>query len=176
MDTKALALATALRDALRSRSERIVLAESCTAGRVAATLSVLPGISQWLCGSFVVYRVASKANWLDIPLEMLNDPAVGPVSRPVTERLAAAALQHTPEADWALAVTGDIGPGAPPERDGVVFVAVQSRRWSQSQSQQRQLRAACPRDETDVAARLARLEEATCGVLQFAAECLGAEN
>ncbi len=116
-----------VRDALAGRRQRIVLVESCTAGRVAATLAVVPGISAWLCGSFVVYRNESKAQWLGIPRQLLDDPEIGPVSAQVTSLLARQALMATDEADVAVAVTGHIGPGCPPEMDGQVYCCVQRR-------------------------------------------------
>ena len=51
---------------LRSQPRRIVFAESCTGGLVAATLAI-PGISDSLCGSAVVYRLDTKTRWLGIP-------------------------------------------------------------------------------------------------------------
>ncbi len=175
MDSNAIKLAKELRSILEERHIRLVLAESCTAGRVAATLAVLPGISQWLCGSLVVYRSSSKRAWLDVPAELLDDPAVGPVSAAVTELLACSALARTPEADWAIAVTGDVGPGAPTASDGCVFMSSARRRSSgdkaqddSTSAQQVRLTAPTPRDANDLTARETRLDEATRHVLQFA--------
>lgn len=158
-------LVLAVRDALQASNQRLVLAESCTAGRVAASLAVVPGISAWLCGSFVVYRNDSKAQWLSIPLALLNDPQVGPVSHQVTELLCKQALNITPEADLAAAVTGHIGPGCPPELDGKVFVCLAERGASKLVAVQTQLRSPAPLSEKDLSRRLARLEEATQFVL-----------
>ena len=171
-------LAKRLRDALRQKSQKLVLAESCTAGRVAATLSLLPGISQWLCGSFVVYRNASKTAWLDVPASLLDDPQLGPVSPETTRLLAASALRHTPEASVAIAVTGDVGPGAAAATDGIVFVAGTARTHAQSlcliQAEKRiRLMSIAPRDTEDIQARLARLDETTRQVLSFAIETIG---
>lgn len=41
--------------------------------------------------------------------------------------MATGALEATPHADIAAAVTGHLGPGAPPEQDGLVFVAFAAR-------------------------------------------------
>jgi len=164
-------LAIQLRDLLQTTAQRLVLAESCTAGRVAATLASLPGISQWLCGSFVVYRSQSKIEWLGISPAMLDDPAIGPVSASTTLLLAQAALARTSEADIALAVTGDIGPGAPPEKDGKVFCAIATRDGAPREAAL-QLVAPTPTANDDIAARNARLNEATHRVLQFAIETL----
>lgn len=177
-----LELATSLRDALATEQCRLVLVESCTAGRVAATLGELPGISQWLCGSLVVYRNASKSAWLGVPDSLLDDPQQGPVSASASRWLARAALERTPEANLAVAVTGDIGPHAPPATDGCIFLAAATRVAPTGKSgstsptadsiqiseQQLRLVAPAPRDNLDIAARQARLEEATRATLSFA--------
>ncbi len=177
-----LELATALRDRLAAEQRRIVLVESCTAGRVAATLGELPGISQWLCGSLVVYRNASKSSWLGVPDSLLDDPKRGPVSESASHWLARAALERTSEADLAVAVTGDIGPNAPPATDGHIFLAAavripQSGTIShaltrpdaiQINQQELHLRAPAPRSNSDIAARRLRLDEATRATLSFA--------
>lgn len=110
---------------LSSHSERVVLAESCTAGLVAAALASVPGISQHLCGSLVSYREASKAAWLGVEPDLLAKWTA--VSRPVTSAMALGALERTVEASWSAAVTGHLGPGAPPELDGLVFIAIARR-------------------------------------------------
>ncbi len=116
-----------LRELLASRDERLVLVESCTAGLVSGILGQIPGISQYLCGSMVVYRNDSKRHWLGIDSAQLDDPSIGPVSKTVTEELAAAVLVRTPEATVAGAITGHLGPDAPGGMDGTVFTCVRSR-------------------------------------------------
>ena len=113
-----------VRDGLRDRGDRLVLAESCTAGLVAAELGQIPGISEYLCGSMVVYRTPTKTAWLGVSSEVLKDPAIGPVSALVTLTLAEAVLEKTPEATLAAAITGHLGPGAPTEKDGQVYCVV----------------------------------------------------
>jgi PncC family amidohydrolase len=117
---------------LRQRRIRIVLAESCTAGLAAATLARTPGISEFLCGSAVVYRDATKTAWLAVPQGLLDDPALGAVSAPVARAMAEGALQRTPEADAAASVTGHLGPHAPHGLDGVIYVAVVLRGFCSS--------------------------------------------
>ena len=119
--------AEAVATLLQSTGRRLVLAESCTGGLVAATLAQIPGISDVLCGSVVVYRAATKAVWLGVDQRMLEDPAIGPVSAEVTRELALAVLDQTPEADLSAAVTGHLGPHAPTALDGVVHVAIAIR-------------------------------------------------
>lgn len=187
-------LAIALRDQLATAKLRLVLVESCTAGGVAACLGLLPGISQWMCGSLVVYRSASKSAWLGVPQALLDDPRQGPVSSAASSWLARAALTRTPEADLAIAITGDVGPGAPAATDGYIFLAAARRPTVQlavptpqqkmpsaaldqpldsvclvKQWQQR-LANPTPRDSLDIAGRQARLEEATKWTLKFATD------
>lgn len=97
-------------ESLKRKGLRLVLAESCTGGLAAGTLAQIPGVSEVLCGSFVVYQTAVKSHWLGISPQLLDDPAVGPVSRVVTEQLAIAALRLTPPATIAAAITGHLGP------------------------------------------------------------------
>ena len=110
---------------MASRKRTIVLAESCTAGLVAATLAQVPGVSSWLAGSMVVYQEASKMKWLGVAEETLAEH--GAVSAPVAHQMAAGALQMTPHADLAASVTGHLGPNAPEELDGLIYVGVMQR-------------------------------------------------
>jgi nicotinamide-nucleotide amidase len=110
---------------LRARNVRLVLAESCTGGLAAAILARIPGVSEFLCGSAVVYQVETKARWLHVPRRPLDHP--GPVSSEVASAMARGALVTTPHADIAAAVTGHLGPGAPPSQDGLVFLAFAHR-------------------------------------------------
>ena len=122
------AAAQKLAETLQQRRRRIVFAESCTAGLVSATLARIPGISEWHCGSAVVYRLDTKHRWLGVSEAELLNP--GPVSRCVAEAMARGVLERTPEADVSVAVTGHLGPQAPPDQDGLVFIAGATRRTS----------------------------------------------
>lgn len=161
--------AAALRDELVAHDLRIVLAESCTSGNVAASLGCLPGVSSRLCGSFVVYRNASKTQWLGIGSDVLSDPTRGAVCMEVTEQLSLAALAHTDEASLALAVTGHLGPAPDqPNLDGLVFCALAMRSTGLYASLSTKLVNPSPTDSSDVQRRVARLQEATEWVLQRA--------
>ncbi len=110
---------------LERTKRRIVFAESCTGGLVSASLARVPGISGFLCGSAVVYRLDTKAKWLGVPAALLDDP--GPVSEVVAREMALGVLAHTPEADLAASITGHLGPNAPDDQDGLVFIAIARR-------------------------------------------------
>ena len=114
-----------LADRLLLAGQKIVLAESCTAGLAAATLAATPGASAFLCGSAVTYRNDTKAGWLDVSRTILEDR--GAVNEPVVTQMAVAVLRTTPEADLSGAISGHLGPNAPPELDGHVWIATQWR-------------------------------------------------
>jgi PncC family amidohydrolase len=109
---------------LRRRGLKLVLAESCTAGLVAASLAAHPGISDNLCGAAVTYRNDTKRRWLGVAQDALTDP--GPVSAEVTAQMVRGVLWTTPEADWGAAITGHLGPDAPAALDGQLFLAAGS--------------------------------------------------
>lgn len=110
---------------LADRQLRVVFAESCTAGLAAATLATVPGISAYLCGSAVTYREQTKQDWLRVSAEDLARFTA--VSEPVARQMAVGVLENTVEADVSAAITGHLGPDAPEELDGVVYVAVAQR-------------------------------------------------
>ncbi|MEQ9406911.1 MAG: CinA family protein [Fuerstiella sp.] len=118
--------AAVLHRELRRGGHCIVFAESCTAGLIAATLGRIPGISEWLAGSAVVYQLSTKACWLNVDEAALKDP--GPVSQVVSEQMAIGVLKKTPHATIAASVTGHLGPEAPEELDGVAWTSVALRR------------------------------------------------
>lgn len=110
---------------LASRQTPLVLAESCTCGVIAAALGGIPGISQWLCGSAVVYQEATKTAWLKVSEELINRHGV--VSGEVAEAMALGVLDATPHAQLAGSITGHLGPNAPAALDGLAFAAVARR-------------------------------------------------
>ena len=124
-------------EALQSSRRLIVFAESCTAGLVAATMGQIPGVSDYLCGSAVTYRSETKLAWLGIDAADLARHTA--VSQCVTEAMARNVLQRTPEASLAVAVTGHLGPNAPAELDGVVFISVAKRSSAAIQTERKQL-------------------------------------
>lgn len=110
---------------LRQKSQRLVIAESCTCGAIAARLGCLPGVSEYFCGSLVTYREASKQAWLGIDEELLH--AFSAESPEASAAMAVHALVRTIEANFSAAVTGHFGPNAPAEKDGVIHIAIAQR-------------------------------------------------
>ncbi len=115
-------LATQLFRALEQTGDVLVLAESCTAGLIAATLARVPGMSRRLAGSFVVYQIDSKVAWLEVSAAAIQRHGV--VSREVAESMATQALNRTPHATIAVSITGHLGPDAPAELDGIAWLAI----------------------------------------------------
>lgn len=118
-------IATQVLARLRESGEALVLAESCTAGLIAATLAETPGASDVLAGSAVAYQVATKTAWLEVSAESIA--ACGVVSAAVAAEMAVGVLQKTPHATIALAITGHLGPDAPSDLDGIAWLAVARR-------------------------------------------------
>ena len=112
-------------DLLEKQQAKIVLAESCTAGLIAASLGQVPGVSQYLCGSMVVYREQSKISWLDVDPSIIEESTA--VSDAATRAIAKGVLEKTDEAAVSLGITGHLGPGSPAELDGQIFVACYKR-------------------------------------------------
>lgn len=109
---------------LGKSNRKVVFAESCTAGRIAATLGSVPGISRFLCGSAVVYREQTKTAWLDVDPKTLAEHSA--VSEQATRQITQGVLEKTPEADISLGITGHLGPDAG-ENDGLVFLEIRGR-------------------------------------------------
>lgn len=92
---------------LRDRNWRLIAAESCTGGLLAAALTALPGSSNWFEGSFVTYRLSAKEQMLGVSTQMLQRH--GAVSEPVARAMAEGAL-HNSSADISVSITGIAGP------------------------------------------------------------------
>ena len=111
----ARAAARNLASGLEQSNTVIVFAESCTAGLVSAILAQVPGISNWLAGSFATYQDESKQLWLNVAEDTIS--TVTSVSIEVTAQMAGHALEKTERAGLSLAVTGhleaDAAGGAP---------------------------------------------------------------
>ncbi len=108
---------------LAQSHERLVFAESCTGGLLAALLTEVPGVSEFFCGSHVAYRESSKRAWLGVSAAQLKTHSA--VSREVAEAMAKGALKKTPEATIAGSITGYLGPTG--KKVGLVYFSVLRR-------------------------------------------------
>lgn len=95
-------------EANRAAGLRVAVAESCTAGLVAAALTEVQGSSDVLEAGFVTYSNRSKIELLNVSEDVLE--TFGAVSVAVAWSMAQGALART-AADVAVAITGIAGPG-----------------------------------------------------------------
>ncbi|MGX7707628.1 CinA family protein [Methylobacterium sp. Gmos1] len=107
-DAALITRASVLIAAYRERQARLVTAESCTGGLVAALLTEVAGSSLVVERGFVTYSNEAKAEILGVDFNLIS--AHGAVSEPVARAMAEGALAHS-RADVALAITGIAGPG-----------------------------------------------------------------
>lgn len=112
-----------LSELLRSSGMTLALAESCTAGLLAARIADQPGCSAWLRGGVVAYHNDLKQQLLGVPLELLLQH--GAVSEPVARAMAVGVRQRC-ESDLGLAITGIAGPDGGTEEKpvGTVYLAL----------------------------------------------------
>ena len=92
----------------RGLGKRIVTAESCTGGLVAAALTEIPGSSAMFERGFIAYSNDAKVELLGVLPDRLDE--FGAVSAQIAEAMAQGALEFS-LADAAVAVTGIAGPG-----------------------------------------------------------------
>jgi len=126
IDDKLRRTASRVLDLCRAQGLRIVTAESCTGGLVAAALTEIAGSSDVVEGGFVTYANAAKQAMLGVPAAMLNRH--GAVSSQTAAAMAKGALKHS-QADLAVAITGIAGPGGGSKRKpvGLVYFAAANR-------------------------------------------------
>jgi nicotinamide-nucleotide amidase len=90
------------------RGLKIVTAESCTGGLIAAYLTAIAGSSAVVERGFVTYSNEAKIELLSVPAELIA--SVGAVSAETAAAMVFGALAHS-RADIAVSVTGIAGPG-----------------------------------------------------------------
>lgn len=101
-------LAQRVIDENAAAGRKVVLAESCTGGLVAAALTEIAGSSAVLDRGFVTYSNEAKQSELGVPLDIID--AFGAVSIACAFAMAQGALSHS-NADVAVAISGIAGPG-----------------------------------------------------------------
>jgi nicotinamide-nucleotide amidase len=114
--------AETIRTVLEALDQKVVFAESCTGGEISASMTQIPGISKYHCGSLVTYRPNSKLKWLRVSERTIAKHTCE--SKQVASEMAIGALQRTPEASWAVSVVGHFGPDAPPKKDGIIYFCI----------------------------------------------------
>ena len=105
--------------ACRKKKLKIVTAESCTGGLIAAALTAIAGSSDVVDRGFVTYSNEAKREMLGVPWDAILGH--GAVSEPVARAMAAGALARS-NADIAVSVTGVAGPSGGSEEKPVGLV------------------------------------------------------
>lgn len=108
---------------LAQRNLTVSTAESCTGGKIAQTLTSIPGSSQYYKGSIVSYAEEVKTDLLGVSKETIEKNTV--VSAEVAQEMAQAA-QRILKTDYAIGITGNAGPTTDDTDKGlgIVFIAV----------------------------------------------------
>jgi PncC family amidohydrolase len=116
-----VALAERLQGVCLGRRLTVAVAESCTGGLVAATITEVPGSSGYFIGGVISYADSAKAKLLGVPEQMLA--AHGAVSAQVAVAMAAGARARF-GTDLAVSITGVAGPdgGSESKPVGLTYV------------------------------------------------------
>lgn len=124
---KKVTLSEALGDLLRERGLTLAVAESCTGGFVADSITDTAGSSDYFLGGMVTYSNRSKINLLEVSEDDIEK--FGAVSKPVALQMARAAASRF-KADIGISTTGIAGPGGGTEEKpvGTVYIGF----WSES--------------------------------------------
>lgn len=108
---------------LAKKKLTISTAESCTGGKIAATLSAVPGASNYFKGSVVSYATQVKIDVLEIDENLIAKHGV--VSAEVASEMVKS-VQKLMNSDYAIATTGNAGPtkGDDDAELGTVFIGI----------------------------------------------------
>jgi nicotinamide-nucleotide amidase len=112
-----------LQESCIERRLTVAVAESCTGGLVAASITAIPGSSAYFLGGVVSYANEAKEAFLDVPRELLEQH--GAVSPEVAEAMATGARARF-GASLAVSTTGIAGPdgGSADKPVGLVYLGM----------------------------------------------------
>jgi nicotinamide-nucleotide amidase len=115
-------VATQLGLTLKAHGLMLAMAESCTGGLVAETITSIAGSSAWFERGFISYSNAAKSDMLDVSSKTIEK--FGAVSEQTAAEMAIGALINS-EAQIAGSITGIAGPdgGSPDKPVGTVCFA-----------------------------------------------------
>jgi nicotinamide-nucleotide amidase len=111
-----------LGEQLKQHSIKLAVAESCTGGLLAASLTDVSGSSVWFDRGFVTYSNQAKHEMLGVSEHILD--TTGAVSEATVCAMAKGAIQYS-DARLSVAISGIAGPtgGTPDKPVGTVWIA-----------------------------------------------------
>ena len=112
-------------DAFIKNNLFLSVAESCSSGLIAASLTSLPGSSDYFKGGVVVYNDLVKSHILDIDINIIKEYKA--VSKRVVSEMAIKVSEKF-KSDFSIATSGYAGPhgGTKSNPVGTVFIAIKS--------------------------------------------------
>lgn len=112
---------------LTQQNLTISTAESCTGGKIAQTLTSVPGSSKYFKGSVVSYSKEVKVNVLNVSEDTIKEFSV--VSAQVAEEMALG-VKKIMKTDYSIGITGNAGPTKDDTETeiGTVFIALSTPR------------------------------------------------
>lgn len=110
---------------LTAQGKTLATAESCTGGLLGKQITDVPGASAVYLGGVISYAYAVKTALLGVDARLLEEQ--GAVCETVAVQMAQG-VRRLLHADYALATTGNAGPGADPKNPNVgeIYVACAS--------------------------------------------------
>ena len=119
-------LAEVLAYKMKTEGKTLAVAESCSGGAIASSITQKAGASEYFKGGVVAYSNAVKENVLGVKSSTLAEH--GAVSEETATEMVRGVLKLM-DADYAIATTGIAGPGGgtPEKPVGTVWIAVASK-------------------------------------------------
>jgi len=108
---------------LIEKKKTLAIAESCTGGIIASSITQNEGVSAFFKGAVVTYHTSSKSGILDVDKHLIQEHSV--VSEAVA-RAMVISVKNKFNSDYAIATTGNAGPkkGDADAEIGTVFIAI----------------------------------------------------
>lgn len=116
-------LVAQLKQVFLKNKKTLAVAESCTGGLLASSITKEAGVSAFFLGAVVSYNKSVKNQMLGVDMNSIR--VMGEVSEVVAKQMAQGVSRNL-AADWAVSVTGIAGPdgGRPGKPVGTVCFAV----------------------------------------------------
>ena len=113
----------AIANLLIEKKQTLAVAESCTGGIIASSITQNEGVSAFFKGAVVTYHTSSKSGILEIDQRIIQEYSV--VSEAVVKAMVLS-VKNKFDSDYAIATTGNAGPkkGDAAEEIGTVFIAI----------------------------------------------------